>query len=99
MVTLEPRRRVGDERKTRRMTLRKSILAEALAGDGVTLTYTPTGGFSGNTAFTYTIDDGNGGRDTATVSINVKKGRGGGGSDDGGGGPNCDQKPNHPKCN
>ena len=35
-----------------------------------TITYTPNAGFSGD-SFTYTISDGNGGTDTATVSIAV----------------------------
>ena len=39
-------------------------------GDG-TITYTPTAGFSGNDSFTYTIDDQNGGTDTATVNVTV----------------------------
>ncbi len=33
--------------------------------------FTPTPGFSGVTTFTYTISDGNGGTDTATVTMNV----------------------------
>jgi VCBS repeat-containing protein/CshA-type fibril repeat protein len=36
-----------------------------------TFTYTPPPGFSGATSFTYTIDDGNGGTDTATVNVTV----------------------------
>ena len=39
-------------------------------GDG-TLTYTPNAGFLGVDIFTYTISDGNGGTDTATVSLDV----------------------------
>ena len=39
-------------------------------GDG-TITYTPTAGFSGSDSFTYTIDDQNGGTDTATVNVTV----------------------------
>ncbi|WP_160167120.1 Ig-like domain-containing protein, partial [Rhodopirellula baltica] len=34
-------------------------------------TFTPTPGFSGTTSFDYTVSDGNGGMDTATVSIAV----------------------------
>ena len=34
--------------------------------------YTPDAGFSGADSFEYTISDGNGGQDTATVSINVE---------------------------
>jgi VCBS repeat-containing protein len=36
-----------------------------------TVTYSPNPGFSGNDSFTYTIEDGNGGSDTATVNITV----------------------------
>ncbi|MCO6439460.1 MAG: tandem-95 repeat protein [Phycisphaerae bacterium] len=39
-------------------------------GDG-TFTYTPNANFAGVDSFTYTIEDGNGGTDTATVSITV----------------------------
>ncbi|MBN1210074.1 MAG: tandem-95 repeat protein, partial [Myxococcaceae bacterium] len=35
------------------------------------VTYTPPANFSGNVTFTYTIDDGNGGTDTATVNLTV----------------------------
>ena len=41
-----------------------------VAGDQ-TLTYTPESDFNGNDSFTYTIDDGNGGSDTANVSVTV----------------------------
>lgn len=34
--------------------------------------FTPTANFSGNASFTYTISDGNGGTDTATVNLTVK---------------------------
>jgi hypothetical protein len=33
--------------------------------------YTPNAGFSGEDSFIYTVDDGNGGIDTATVTVNV----------------------------
>jgi hypothetical protein len=36
-----------------------------------TVTFTPDTGFSGNGSFTYTVSDGNGGTDTATVNISV----------------------------
>jgi Ca2+-binding RTX toxin-like protein len=36
------------------------------------LTYTPNTGFSGSDSFSYTISDGNGGTDTATVSVAVQ---------------------------
>ncbi len=38
---------------------------------GTGVTYAPPTGFAGNVSFTYTIDDGNGGTDTATVSVTV----------------------------
>jgi hypothetical protein len=38
---------------------------------GTTVTYTPNANFFGSDSFTYTIDDGNGGTDTATVSVTV----------------------------
>jgi hypothetical protein len=37
-----------------------------------TVTYSPKSGFVGSDAFTYTIDDGHGGNDTATVSVVVE---------------------------
>ena len=36
-----------------------------------TITYTPTGNYSGTDTFTYAISDGNGGTDTATVTITI----------------------------
>ncbi|MFK8111487.1 MAG: Ig-like domain-containing protein [Rubripirellula sp.] len=42
---------------------------------GTTITYTPAAGFSGADSFVYTISDGNGGSDTATVSITVNQGQ------------------------
>jgi filamentous hemagglutinin family protein len=41
-----------------------------LNSDG-TVTYIPNNGFFGTDSFTYTIDDGNGGTSTATVTVNV----------------------------
>jgi hypothetical protein len=38
-----------------------------------TLTYTPDADFSGSDSFTYTVSDGNGGSDTATVSVTVNE--------------------------
>ncbi len=38
---------------------------------GDVILYTPTPGFTGTDSFTYTIDDGHGGQDTATVTILV----------------------------
>ena len=40
--------------------------------DGSFVYYTPTSGYSGPDSFTYTISDGNGGSDTATVSVMIK---------------------------
>ncbi|MCU4179722.1 Ig-like domain-containing protein [Bosea sp. BH3] len=37
-----------------------------------TYRYTPTAGFSGADSFTYLVDDGRGGKDTATVNLTVK---------------------------
>ncbi|MGH2749651.1 MAG: cadherin-like domain-containing protein [Actinomycetota bacterium] len=39
--------------------------------DGSQITYTPDGGFAGPDSFTYTISDGKGGSDTATVIVTV----------------------------
>ncbi|MGE3488948.1 MAG: MBG domain-containing protein [Vicinamibacterales bacterium] len=40
-----------------------------------TINYTPPGRFTGRTSFTYTISDGHGGVDTATVSVTVRNHR------------------------
>lgn len=45
-----------------------SVVIDAITGNPI---YTPDAGFSGNDAFTYTISDGHGGTDTATVSLTV----------------------------
>ncbi len=45
-------------------------------GDG-TMTYTPAPGFIGTDTFDYVISDGNGGTDTATVTVDVTDGGGG----------------------
>jgi cyclophilin family peptidyl-prolyl cis-trans isomerase len=42
-----------------------------IAADLRRLTYTPAAGFEGNETFTYTVSDGNGGTDQATVTIRV----------------------------
>ena len=42
-----------------------------VAGDGLSLTYTPDADYSGSDSFTYTIDDGRGETDTATFSMTV----------------------------
>ncbi|XCN71248.1 MAG: Ig-like domain-containing protein [Candidatus Electrothrix aestuarii] len=43
----------------------------AIASDGLSVTYTPDGGFIGTDSFDYTIDDGSGGTASATVTITV----------------------------
>ena len=43
----------------------------AITGGGTGLTYAPNANYFGADSFTYTISDGNGGTDTATVSITV----------------------------
>ena len=43
----------------------------AITGGGTGLTYDPFTGHSGLDTFTYTIDDGNGGTDSATVSVTI----------------------------
>jgi VCBS repeat-containing protein len=43
----------------------------AITGGGTGLTYSPNANFFGNDSFTYTISDGNGGTDTATVNVTV----------------------------
>jgi len=43
----------------------------AIADDGRSLLYTPVDGFAGEDSFTYTISNGNGGIDEATVTVEV----------------------------
>jgi VCBS repeat-containing protein len=43
----------------------------SVANNGGNVTYTPTLGFNGTDSFDYTVSDGNGGTDTATVTVNV----------------------------
>jgi hypothetical protein len=43
----------------------------AITGGGTGVSYTPNADYFGGDSFTYTVDDGNGGTDTATVSVNV----------------------------
>nr|WP_240451355.1 cadherin-like domain-containing protein [Wenzhouxiangella sp. XN201] len=40
--------------------------------DGATVSYSPAADFVGTETFTYTIDDGNGGNDSATITITVE---------------------------
>jgi len=48
-----------------------SELSGAIAREGDALRYTPANGFSGNDSFQYSISDGNGGTDSATVNVTV----------------------------
>jgi VCBS repeat-containing protein len=43
-----------------------------VATNGISITYTPTLNFNGLDVFTYTVGDGNGGFDTATVTVTVE---------------------------
>jgi len=43
----------------------------SVTNNGSYVTYTPTLGFNGTDSFNYTVIDGNGGADTATVTINI----------------------------
>ncbi len=43
----------------------------AMTSDGTTI-FTPTPGYSGDATFTYTIGDGNGGSDTASVTVSIE---------------------------
>ena len=43
----------------------------SVVSNGNDVTYTPSGNFTGTDRFTYTISDGNGGTDTATVTVAV----------------------------
>jgi large repetitive protein len=43
----------------------------SVANNGSNVSYTPNANFTGSDSFTYTVSDGNGGTDTATVSITV----------------------------
>ena len=58
-------------------TLTISSVTQAINGtvfitnEGADLTYNPNVNFFGSDSFTYTISDGNGGADTATVSVTV----------------------------
>lgn len=45
--------------------------AVAITGGGTAVSYTPNANFYGSDSFTYAVSDGNGGSDTATVSITV----------------------------
>ena len=43
----------------------------SVTNNGSSVSYTPAADFFGADSFTYTVDDGNGGQDTATVTVNV----------------------------
>jgi hypothetical protein len=43
----------------------------SVTNNGTSVTYTPDGGYTGTDTFTYTISDGNGGSDTARVTVEV----------------------------
>jgi VCBS repeat-containing protein len=43
----------------------------SVTNNGSDITYTPDPGFTGDDSFSYTADDGNGGTDTATVTVTV----------------------------
>ncbi|MCA1684365.1 MAG: tandem-95 repeat protein, partial [Actinobacteria bacterium] len=43
----------------------------SLSGDASTVTFTPAADYNGAASFTYTVADGNGGTDTATVAVTV----------------------------
>lgn len=60
----------GDTLDVALINLQPSNGTVAINTDG-TITYTPNGGFTGTDSFTYILEDANGGRDEATVSINV----------------------------
>ena len=53
-----------------------------LANNGFDLLYTPDEGFTGSDTFTYTVSDGRGSTDTATVTVGVSGEVGGGGAED-----------------
>ncbi len=58
-------------------TLTITTVSDGSAGGTITISngqieYSPAAGFSGTETFTYTISDGNGGEDTATVSVTVR---------------------------
>lgn len=48
----------------------------SVVNNGNNVSYTPTAGFVGSDSFTYTISDGNGGTDTATVNVSVAQSAG-----------------------
>ncbi len=67
---------LSDDSDPENDTLTVASVGAAASGTPVinldnTITYTPNAGFVGDDSFTYTIDDGNGGSDIATVDVTV----------------------------
>lgn len=60
-----------DAPETLTITAVSSPLHGTATHDGAQVTYTPVANYVGTDSFTYTISDGNGGTDTATVSVTV----------------------------
>ncbi len=60
----------GDSLAVASVTSSSNGLAE-VSNDGQRIVYTPTTGFSGVAEFSYTVTDGNGGSDSADVSVRV----------------------------
>ena len=73
-----------------------------VATDGASVTYTPNADFAGEDQFMYTVSDGEGGMDTATVMVDVMAADDGDGDGDGdgdtsgGGGGGCTLNPGAP---
>jgi len=56
---------------TLEVTAATSADGAVVINDDGTITFTPAAGFTGSATISYTIDDGNGGTDTATVAVTV----------------------------
>ncbi|MGE0039656.1 MAG: Ig-like domain-containing protein [Vicinamibacterales bacterium] len=74
-LTLAPATLVGNDTDPDGDTLSVTAVGDAVNGTVALVAgqvvFTPAPGFSGPASFTYTADDGNGGTDTATVSVDV----------------------------